>query len=163
MVDGFLIPDLVPDWQTTEKRRDIRLSLIKPTRDFVVKDERIVGLHDKITPEIHLKLRSLNIALNKMKSDSDKSELITDMIGWFLVSLVVVVLFALYLYSFKQSFWQNDLLFGFYFSMLGLILIMAVFFALRNFYIFCLCLCALYLPRFSILTFQSQGLSSLHC
>jgi len=59
---GFIRPNLIPDMELTQENRRKSVENVKPVRGMVLKDQRIVDAHERITEETREKLLSLAIA-----------------------------------------------------------------------------------------------------
>lgn len=69
------------------------------TVGFVQENERIVSKHERITPDIKLKLESLRRTRVERGAQQDKP---SQLLGTFLHVIVVVMLYAIYLYLFRK-------------------------------------------------------------
>lgn len=91
--ERFIHPNIFWDKEKTEiKRAEIAKTLTRQ-KGVVLKDERIVGSHEKVTPEIYEKLVSLKQALQSSNRTRSKEELYSVGIVVFLYALVIFMLF----------------------------------------------------------------------
>ncbi|MFP4458504.1 MAG: HD family phosphohydrolase [Candidatus Zixiibacteriota bacterium] len=111
---NFIKPNLIPDWETTNERRQSRMKTVDRIIETVKKDEKIVGFHEKVTPEIHRKLEAWANELNKKKHTKTFARRILLAIGWIITNTIMVFIFAFYLVIYKKKLWDNLQLFTFY-------------------------------------------------
>ncbi len=116
---SFLEPNLSPNWDTTSARRQRQLNTIKEEKDIVVKDERIIGLHEKVTEETLLKLASLQRALDQGQGRKVEN-IVLEFSGWIIINLIFIVLLALYLIKFHRDIWENIRYFDFFIGIMTL-------------------------------------------
>jgi len=62
LTSQFVYPNLIPDMELTRANRLKAVENVKSIRGVVLKDQRIVDAHERITEEIHQKLVSLAVA-----------------------------------------------------------------------------------------------------
>lgn len=106
--EKFLTPNLVWDKATTEQQRALTLKTLTRHKGVVLKNERIVGAHERITPEIYEKLTSLVYAMRKSSSTFQKTEILQKAATVFLYALVVLML-ALFSTCSRPNMWQDQL------------------------------------------------------
>jgi len=75
------------------------------TTGFVQENERIVSKHERITPDIKLRLDSLRRAKAERGPASDTP---TQLVGTMLHVTIVVLLFGIYLYHFRKRIFTNN-------------------------------------------------------
>jgi len=105
--EHFLIPNLLPDIEQTEKNRLEALKQISPIKMRVSRGEKIIGKHEKITEEIHLKLISLYDALQGKTRGKDTFQRILAAVGTFLIAVLIVSLLGAYIFMKYRKFWSN--------------------------------------------------------
>ena len=98
-------PNILFSELATKQATDAAVNTIPRTSGFVQENERIVSKHERITPEIKLKLESLATARAEQGSNNDY---LLQRVGIGLHVVIVVMLFGIYLYLFrKRIFWNN--------------------------------------------------------
>ncbi|MBN1754727.1 HDIG domain-containing protein [bacterium] len=98
----FLSPNLLPDETLTAERRQKAAQMVSPTKGEVLIDEKIVGVHERVTEEIYEKLYSLEKAY-ELKQQQDYPFLASLVpIGRFILLLLVIGLFFIYLQKFQK-------------------------------------------------------------
>ncbi len=106
----------------TRQAMEAAISTVSRTNGFVQENERIVSKHERITPEIKLKLESLERSRAERGSKRDYS---LQRFGIVLHVVIVVMLYGIYLYLFrKRIFWNNRHL-----ALIALLMVMEGFFA----------------------------------
>jgi cyclic-di-AMP phosphodiesterase PgpH len=78
---------------------------IPRTMGFVQENERIISKHERITPEVRLKLESLRRAKAERGPASDS---ILHLVGIALHVALVIVLYAIYLFLFRKRIYSNN-------------------------------------------------------
>jgi len=118
----FIRPNLKFNAAATELGARAAIDAVSRTNGFVQENERVVSKHERITPEIKLKLESLQRAKADRGSETDR---MTQLLGVVLHVVMVVVLYGIYLYLFrKKIFWNNRRM-----ALIALIILMEGFFA----------------------------------
>lgn len=107
VVKNFLVPNLIPDMELTRANRDKAKAQIQPVKFHISKGEKIVGKHEKITPEIYQKLVSLYEARQKKSKGTSIISKILTTFGIFILSLLVVALFAIFVNIQYVEVWKN--------------------------------------------------------
>lgn len=115
-------PNLKFSAEATRRATEAAISAVPRTSGLVQENERIVSKHERVTPEIKLKLESLARARAEQGSKTDYT---LQRLGITLHVALVVLLFAIYLYLFrKRIFWNNRRL-----ALVALLMLMEGFFA----------------------------------
>ena len=118
----FLEPNILFSESATKQATDAAVNTVPRTSGFVQENERIVSKHERITPEIKLKLESLARARAEQGSARDY---VMQRIGIGLHVVIVIMLFGIYLYLFrKRIFWNNRRL-----ALIAFLIILEGFFA----------------------------------
>jgi putative nucleotidyltransferase with HDIG domain len=107
----FLKPNLIFNQKETEKRRAETMEAVPTTKGMVLKDEKIIGSHERVTAAALEKIRSLAMA----KEDRDRMgrswSLLYPIAGRLLFNAFVVALLAAYLFFYRPKvFLDNRLL-----------------------------------------------------
>ncbi len=124
---GFLFPNLRFNQKETEKRVEEAISRISPQKGLVLKNERIIGSHERVTKAHLEKLRSLAIARSKRERGFLAQGL--PLVGRFLMVSLIIGLFCSYLFFFQRKILAQ-------FEKLSLIAILFCFVSLTT-YIIC--------------------------
>ncbi len=107
LASSFLRPNLIPDTELTERNRQKALDGVKRERGIVLKDQRIVDAHERVSEEIHQKLVSLAIAKSGKYSSRPAVFSALTVLARFLLALLVLWIFAKYLQIRSKAIWQN--------------------------------------------------------
>ncbi|MGC8652423.1 MAG: HD family phosphohydrolase [Candidatus Kryptoniota bacterium] len=121
-----IIPNLSFNRTQTEREIQAAVDLVPRTVGYVKENERIVSKHDRITPDIKLKLDSLERALRER---TGKTEMMLQFSGRFLMVFVIIGLFSLYIFLFRRKIFQNN-------KMLTLIAVLFLFEAILAYFAF---------------------------
>jgi len=104
----FLKPNLIFNQKETEKRRAEAMESVPTTKGMVLKDERIIGSHERVTKAALEKIRSLALA----KEDRDRLgrswSLLYPIAGRLLFNVFVVALLATYLLFYRPKVFSNN-------------------------------------------------------
>ncbi|MBN2542225.1 HDIG domain-containing protein [bacterium] len=103
----FITPNLIPDEETTQKRREEAVANISLTKGEVLKDEKIVGIHERVTEEIYEKLVSLEKAYENMQKK--QYPFLTTLLPFFrfILMLVITILLFVYISTFQKEIIKN--------------------------------------------------------
>lgn len=99
-------PNLVFNRPATEAAVDAAIAAIPRTIGFVQENERVVSKHERITGETKLKLESLRRARAERGPESDAP---LQFIGILIHVSIVVMLYGIYIYLFRQRIYANNL------------------------------------------------------
>ncbi len=102
----FITPNLIYSKKLTDRERQLAMSKVSRNIGIVNENERIVAKHDRITPEIKLKIDSYKIARGEEISSFD---LVLQYVGKTLHVLLVLFLFGLYLYVSRKKIYNDNL------------------------------------------------------
>ncbi|MBV6510552.1 MAG: HDIG domain-containing protein [Ignavibacteriales bacterium] len=117
----FLKPNLIYDAGLTREEVEIAQSKVSRYSGIVTLNERIVAKHDRITPEIKLKIDSYSIYKGEVSGLTGR---VLQFTGKLLHIFSLLFLFGLYLYKFRNDLYQNNkniLLFGIMFLWLSFV------------------------------------------
>jgi putative nucleotidyltransferase with HDIG domain len=89
----------------TRQAEKAAISTVPRTNGFVQENERIVSKHERITPDTKLKLESLARARAERGTKKDYT---LQRLGIALHVLLIVALYALYLYLFRKKIYRNN-------------------------------------------------------
>ena len=103
---GFLRPNLIYSEKLTNRERELAMSKVSRNIGIVNENERIVAKHDRITPEIKLKIDSYKIARGEQTSAVDVA---LQYVGKTLHVIIVLFLFGLYLYLSRKNIYNDNL------------------------------------------------------
>jgi len=101
----FLYPNLSFNGKETEKRVQEAISRISPQKGLVLKNERIMGSHERVTSAHLEKLRSLAIAKSQREKGFFSWSL--PLAGRFLIVVLVLAFLLSYLYLFQKRAWAQ--------------------------------------------------------
>jgi len=105
-ITNFIKPNLLYDYNLTETAIKIAKEKIPKNIGIVNENERIVAKHDRITPEIKLKINSYKIAKDEEKGSW---AIFSQYIGKFLHIIIVLSLFVIYIYLFREKIFNDNL------------------------------------------------------
>ncbi len=104
-LNHFLSPNLIYSESLTEKAKKIAQDKVSRNIGIVEENERIVAKHDRITPEIKLKIDSYRIAKGEEK---DSGLVYFQALGKFLHVLIIFGLFSIYIYLFRKKIFHDN-------------------------------------------------------
>ena len=104
-IDHFIEPTI--NYKSEQTRAEILLAEDKVSRNIglVEEDERIVAKHNRITPEIKLKIDSYRIAKGEEIGPFTK---ILQSLGKFLHVLILISLFSIYIFLFRKKIYGDN-------------------------------------------------------
>jgi putative nucleotidyltransferase with HDIG domain len=100
-----LVPNIKYGEEANAQALATAVDAVPRTVGFVQENERIVSKHERITPEIRLKLESLRRAKAERGPASDS---LLQLLGIILHVALVIVLFGIYLYLFRKRIFSNN-------------------------------------------------------
>ncbi len=101
----FLTPNLIYSESLTEQAKKIAQDKVSRNIGIVEENERIVAKHDRITPEIKLKIDSYRIAKGEQK---DAGLGYFQAIGKFLHIVIILGLFSIYIFLFRKKIYNDN-------------------------------------------------------
>ncbi len=101
----FMKPNLIYSESLTEQAKKIAQDKVSRNIGIVEENERIVAKHDRITPEIKLKIDSYRIAKGEQKNALLGY---LQAIGKFLHVLIILGLFSIYIYLFRKKIYNDN-------------------------------------------------------
>ncbi|MFC1566048.1 HD family phosphohydrolase, partial [Candidatus Neomarinimicrobiota bacterium] len=108
IVVEIMLPNLIYDKDTTERRRDIKLNRVPRYQGTVLENERIVEKNTRITDDVLLKLRSLEAAMGKSDGFAGWKQLFLEYIGKFIIIGVVLSFFFTFLLLYRKDTFLNS-------------------------------------------------------
>ncbi len=105
--EKFIVPNIIPDYELTEKNRKRAVSSVSPTKMMVSKGEKIIGKHEKIDYSAHLKLRSLYEKLHGSSKIAHPLRSFLIILGIFITALIIVSLFGLFVFDWYPKVWRD--------------------------------------------------------
>ena len=119
----FVAPNLIPDYELTERNRKRAVSSVSPAKMMVSKGEKIVGKHEKIDYITYLKLRSLYEKLHGSSRIAHPLRSIFTIMGVLISALIIVSLFGLFVFHWYPAVWREMSSFG---TLAGSIIFVAI-------------------------------------
>lgn len=104
-IDYFIIPTVVYSKEQTEDEKILAQNKVSRNVGLVEESERIVAKHDRITPEIKLKIDSYKIAKGTEISYWGK---FLQTIGKLLHVAIIISLFAIYISLFRKKIYHDN-------------------------------------------------------
>jgi len=104
----FLKPNLRFNEGETEDRRQEAMEAVPTTKGMVLKDEKIIGSHERVTKAALEKLRSLALAKEERESLGRSWSLLFPIAGRFLFNVFVVALLAAYIFFYRPRVYANN-------------------------------------------------------
>ena len=114
LVSTYLSPNIAYDAAETQRRRDEAASSVSRVKDTVLKGERIIDKHDRVTSDAVHKLRSLAEHINQRRQQDPFIDLIQRGAGLSLCALTLIIFFA-FLKFYRPDLYRpskNIVLFG---------------------------------------------------
>jgi len=108
IVVEIMLPNLIYDKETTERRRDIKLNRVPRYQGTVLENERIVEKNTRITDDVLLKLKSLEAAMGKVDGFAGWRQLFLEYIGKFIIIGVVLSFFFTFLLLYRKDTFLNS-------------------------------------------------------
>jgi hypothetical protein len=105
---SFLQPNLRFNQEETERRRQEAMESVPTTKGMVLKDEKIIGSHERVTKATLEKLRSLALAKEERESLGSSWSLLFPIAGRFLFNVFVVALLAAYIFFYRPRIYANN-------------------------------------------------------
>jgi len=105
---SFLSPNLRFNEEETERRRQETMEAVPTTKGMVLKDEKIIGSHERVTRAALEKLRSLALAKKERESLGRSWSLLFPIAGRFLFNVFVVALLAAYIFFYRPRIYANN-------------------------------------------------------
>ena len=104
----FLVPNLIYNESETERRQKEAMETVPTTKGMVLKDEKIIGSHERVSKTALEKLRSLALAKEEKEMLGRSWSLIFPILGRLLLNAFVVVLLAAYLFFYRQKVFADN-------------------------------------------------------
>ncbi|MCJ7800758.1 MAG: HDIG domain-containing protein, partial [Candidatus Marinimicrobia bacterium] len=108
IVVEIMLPNLIYDKETTERRRDIKLNRVPRYQGTVLETERIVEKNTRITDDVLLKLKSLEATMGKSDGFAGWKQLFLEFIGKFIIIGVVLSFFFTFLLLYRKDTFLNS-------------------------------------------------------
>ncbi|MBU0529856.1 HDIG domain-containing protein [bacterium] len=108
IVVKLMLPNLIYDKETTERRRDVKLNRVPRYQGTVLENERIVEKNTRITDDVLLKLKSLEAAMGKSDGFAGWGQLFLEYIGKFIIIGVVLSFFFTFLLLYRKDTFLNS-------------------------------------------------------
>jgi putative nucleotidyltransferase with HDIG domain len=105
---SFLKPNLYLNSAETQRRIQEVMEAVPTTKGMVLKDEKIVGNHERVTQSMVEKLRSLALAKQERESLGRSWNLLVPILGRLLFNVFVVALLAAYLFFYRPRIYNNN-------------------------------------------------------
>jgi putative nucleotidyltransferase with HDIG domain len=108
IVARFSAATLRYDRAETDRRRDAAWRAVAPgTGETVQKGERIIGRHEKVTPEILARLRSYEVARGNAIPAAGNPDFVLPLLGRFLLVLTLVTIFVTFLRRRRREIYDD--------------------------------------------------------
>ncbi len=102
-----MLPNLLYDKETTERRREIKLNRVPRYQGTVLKDEKIVEKNTRITDDMLLKLKSLEAVQGKSDGLAGFWQLFTELLGKFILIGIIYSFFFTFLIIYRKETFLN--------------------------------------------------------
>ncbi len=109
VVNHFVAPNMTYDVTATATRRDTRRMSVSPFTELYLKDQKIVGAHERVTKKDMLVLRSLEAKLVEEQIATSPWRRLYPVVGRFLVVVTVITLFATFLRKSRPKIYERDM------------------------------------------------------
>ncbi len=130
-LDIYLVPNLKIDTKATLAMIDDKLGSIDTIAGTVRKNERIIGVHEKVTPVIAEKLEALENNMKTARRDENPYIFLLAQLGNFLLLLISTLLFFGYLYKFEKERYKRHP--HFYIILCSFLVLILIAYALYSF------------------------------
>ncbi len=101
----FLVPNINYSEKYTENARQTAIGKVSKNIGIVNENERIVAKHDRISPDIKLKIDSYRVARAEEIGFWGNA---TQMVGKFLHVVIILTLFVIYLFLFRKKIFNDN-------------------------------------------------------
>ena len=102
----FIEPNYIFNKSVTEEAKNLARNKVSSNIGIVNENERIVGKHDRITPEIKLKIESYRVA---KAEETGFWGIFSQNLGKFLHVIILFSLMSIYIYLFRQGIYRDNL------------------------------------------------------
>ena len=103
----FMIPNLIYDKETTERRQNASLDRVPRSKGIVLKDEMIVNANQRITEEDLQKLQSLAVEISKENRTLGIKDSIITYIGRLLIIGILISYFFTFLLIYRSHIFEK--------------------------------------------------------
>ncbi len=107
IVVKLMLPNLIYDKETTERRREAKLNRVPRYQGTVLENERIVEKNTRITDDVLLKLKSLEAAMGKSEGLASWWQFLFESVGKFIIIGVVFSFFFTFLLLYRKDTFIN--------------------------------------------------------
>lgn len=104
-LQNFLVPNIEYRPQLTEEARELARNNVSRNIGIVNEDERIIAKHNRVTPEIKLKIDSYRAALGEEKGIWSR---VFQNLGKTLHIIIVLLVFSIYIYLFRKKIYRDN-------------------------------------------------------
>lgn len=108
VLSQFLIPNTYYDENITDENRDKAERAVAPSKNVIVRDEKIIGKNEKITDEIAQVLYSLEVALTDQSGERGGLKIFLARLGKFLLTGLILVLYVIYLSANRRKIFRDN-------------------------------------------------------
>ena len=108
IVVKLMLPNLIYDKETTERRREAKLNRVPRYQGTVLEDERIVEKNTRITDDVLLKLKSLEAAMGQSEGLASWWQYLLEYVGKFIIIGVVFSFFFTFLLLYRKDTFINN-------------------------------------------------------
>ncbi|MCK4903283.1 MAG: HDIG domain-containing protein, partial [Candidatus Marinimicrobia bacterium] len=108
MIVELMLPNLIYDKETTERRREVKLNRVPRYRGTVLENERIVTKNTRITDDVLLKLKSLEAAMGKSDGFAGWWEFFLEYLGKLIIIGVILSFFFTFLLVYRKETFLNS-------------------------------------------------------
>ena len=127
----FVLPNLVFDEETTQRRQQEAVDRVPISKGIVRKNERIVDSNTRVTEEVLLKLSSLAAAKTQLLASAGGIQLWLPRIGMIMITTFSLAFFFAWLYVYRRPLYRENRILLLINLLFILILAMGSFFHLR--------------------------------
>ena len=107
LIVEFMIPNLIYDKETTERRQNASLDRVPRSKGIVLKDEMIVNANQRITEEDLQKLQSLAVEISKENRTLGIKDSIITYIGRLLIIGILISYFFTFLLIYRSHIFEK--------------------------------------------------------
>jgi len=108
LVKSYIKPNLNFNKEYTEQRKNDSIANVALAVDLVFEDERIIDANERVTEEIHDKLRSLEVALAEKSALEGNWQNFFSHLGKYLLTILIMFILAIYLFKNRPSVFADN-------------------------------------------------------
>jgi putative nucleotidyltransferase with HDIG domain len=105
---NFMVPNTYFNASLTEENRDEAEHSVALSKNVIIKDEKIIGKNERITPEIAQILYSLEFAITEKSGERGGLKIFLSRVGKFFLTGLILVLYVIYLSANRYKIFRDN-------------------------------------------------------